>query len=365
MSGLFFLCDEKSAITSSFCADNCGILKEKWGDCMARCSLCGGRLDFEKRCTLCGLDNTKNDDQYKSIMNRNNCDEGPLTHVHEDVNVSVQKRAKTYPQSEVPTYTKSESHGSRRQPTATHQRGKGSKSVRSESSKKGAGPILALVIAIFGIIPSLIGLIEESSYESDVQEYAYENYLEAGMYGVGVHIPEGTYTIGIDWGDGGLLEIMDYEGNELYVNQVYLLDMEDMSYIEDIYLSEGQILNVPSELLVYLYSDDADFYSVYGEENPLTESFVISGEAYAGVDFPAGLYDIWYEPSDEPEYGIVYYHLWNQQSQDVMLEGSQFLSQDMGKTVYRNVPLTEGSKIWLEDLTQITLTPSEVIAATE
>ena len=48
-----------------------------------------------------------------------------------------------------------------------------------------------------------------------------------------------------------------------------------------------------------------------------------------------------------------------------MLEGSQFLSQDMGKTVYRNVPLTEGSKIWLEDLTQITLTPSEVIAATE
>lgn len=331
---------------------------------MARCSLCGGRLDFEKRCTLCGLDNTKNDDQYKRIMNRNNCDEGPLTHVHEET-VSARAQGKVYSKSEAPTYSQRKSQRIEyARPAYTPQ--KVSKAAtKSRSEKKGAGPIVAIIIAIFGIIPSLIGLIEESSYESGVQEYAYENYLEAGMYGVGVHIPEGTYTIGIDWGDGGLIEIMDYEGNELYVNQVYLLDMEDMSYIEDIYLCEGQILNVPSELLVYLYSDDADFYNVYGEENPLTESFVISGEAYAGVDFPAGLYDIWYEPSDEPEYGIVYYHLWNQQSQDVMLEGSQFLSQDMGKTVYRNVPLTEGSKIWLEDLTQITLTPSEVIGATE
>lgn len=351
---------------------------------MTKCSLCGGKLNSEKRCTLCGLDNTKNDDQYKGIMNRNNCDEGPLTHVHEET-VSVQKKSKAYPQSEVPTYTRgtstqkkpqhtqyarptytqSESHGSRMQSTSTHQRGKGSKSAQSESSKKGAGPILALIIAIFGIIPSLIGLINEGSSDVTVQEYAYENYLEAGMYGVGVHIPEGTYTIGIDWGDSGLIEIMDYVGNELYVNEVYLLDMEDMSYIEDIYLSEGQILNVSSDLLVYLYSDDADFYNVYGEENPLTESFVISGEAYAGVDFPAGLYDICYEPGEEEEYGIVYYHLWNQQSQDVMLEGSQFFDSDMGITVYRNVPLTEGSKIWLEDLTEITLTPSEVIAAIE
>ena len=49
---------------------------------MKRCSLCGGRLDLNKKCTLCGLDNSKNDDNYKHLVNRNACEHQPLTHVH-------------------------------------------------------------------------------------------------------------------------------------------------------------------------------------------------------------------------------------------------------------------------------------------
>ena len=50
-----------------------------------RCSLCGGRLDSNKRCIECGLDNTKNDSMYRGMTNRNNCDGEPLTHVHEEL----------------------------------------------------------------------------------------------------------------------------------------------------------------------------------------------------------------------------------------------------------------------------------------
>ena len=49
---------------------------------MKRCSLCGGRLDLNKRCTFCGLDNTQNDEQYKHLLNQSNCKHEPLTHVH-------------------------------------------------------------------------------------------------------------------------------------------------------------------------------------------------------------------------------------------------------------------------------------------
>ena len=51
---------------------------------MKDCSLCGGKLDRNNRCTLCGLDNTKNDSMYKHMINRNECANEPLTHVHEE-----------------------------------------------------------------------------------------------------------------------------------------------------------------------------------------------------------------------------------------------------------------------------------------
>ena len=44
-----------------------------------RCSLCGGKLNGNI-CTECGLDNSKNDDQYVTLGNSGH--EESLTHVH-------------------------------------------------------------------------------------------------------------------------------------------------------------------------------------------------------------------------------------------------------------------------------------------
>ena len=318
---------------------------------MARCSLCGGRLDFEKRCTLCGLDNTKNDDQYKGLLRQQGCQDRPLTHVHEETPVSAKKQSTKY---SGPTYTK--------------QRVNKSKAMQPKSGKKGVGSIVAILVAIFGIIPSLIGLIEESSYEPDVQDYAYENYLEAGMYEVGVHIPEGIYAMELNWGEDGLVEIMEFEEKGFLTVDSYDFGIGEMEYVEGLYLSDGQILLVPSDVNIGLYSDDVHFYEASGVENYLSESFTITEESIAGTDFPAGAYDIWYEimeDAEEEEYGDVSYQLVNPESGEIVFEDSQYFASHMGSTVYRNVYFSEGSKIWLNGLKEVVLTPSEVIGVSE
>ena len=45
-----------------------------------RCTLCGGKLDSNGICKECGLDNKKNDKNYR--VNQSSCDGQPLTHVH-------------------------------------------------------------------------------------------------------------------------------------------------------------------------------------------------------------------------------------------------------------------------------------------
>ena len=44
-----------------------------------RCTLCGGKLDSHGVCKECGLDNNKNDKNYR--VNQSSCDNQPLTHV--------------------------------------------------------------------------------------------------------------------------------------------------------------------------------------------------------------------------------------------------------------------------------------------
>lgn len=49
-----------------------------------RCTLCGGKLNKEKRCVECGLMNDKDDSQYTHRVNQSVCDGSPLTHVHSE-----------------------------------------------------------------------------------------------------------------------------------------------------------------------------------------------------------------------------------------------------------------------------------------
>lgn len=90
---------------------------------MKKCTLCGGKLDIYKRCTFCGLDNTKNDEAYQHLLNQNECADEPLTHVH----------------GEEVTYTKSD---------------------KKVSGQLDAKTIVGIVIALLTIIASILGTFE-------------------------------------------------------------------------------------------------------------------------------------------------------------------------------------------------------------
>lgn len=59
-----------------------------------RCTLCGGKLNSEKICTECGLNNTKYESKY--ILNQSSCDSRPLTHVHDEKESEQPKSSKKY-----------------------------------------------------------------------------------------------------------------------------------------------------------------------------------------------------------------------------------------------------------------------------
>ena len=90
---------------------------------MKKCTLCGGKLDYHKKCTFCGLDNTKNDDAYRHLLNQSACADEPLTHVHEDV----------------PMYGKSE---------------------KKTSGQLDFKTVVGIIVALFTIIASILGSFE-------------------------------------------------------------------------------------------------------------------------------------------------------------------------------------------------------------
>ncbi len=325
-----------------------------------RCSLCGGKLDSQLRCTECGLDNTKNDDMYHEMLNKNKCDGAPLTHVHEE----RENRAVRY---------------------TDNRKTVNPKQIRSASTeKKNANPaskvgkIIGVVIVLTWILPSVFGIIGsmltrqqveswlgENEIWSDSNDYIYEQYLEPGIYIVGEHVPEADYDIEIIAGTYGDLDIYEYNGSELSLKDFYYFDMEydDQSCAEDVSLEAGDVLVISPGIEISIATGDDVSYELYMEDNSLTETYQLTSSAIAGVDFAAGLYDIYYEPDNEDEYGTVGFSIWSEENQrHIMLEELYFDSY-MEIDCFRNVPLTEESMIWLNDLKSVTLVPSSEVPA--
>ena len=313
-----------------------------------KCSLCGGRLDSNKRCIECGLDNTKNDDRYKGMMNRNVCDGEPLTHVHEEPIQRKSKYKSINKQYKKPVYTQSRNQKKTKKPLEF-------------------GKIIGVIVVILGIIPSIFNLITNIA---DEQQYtyseeigittSYENYLEPGMYTIGVHLPEGTYDIELATGDYGSIDILENIDGYMHMVDFYSLDWRNNDgIVEDVYLYAGEILDVSAGCGVYVYSYDSD-NSYYEMENPNASNYVITGAAVAGVDFPAGVYDVYYDALVEGEAGGVYFELYNE-VQEQMHVGYEYFEYDWGPDVYRNVPLAEGSVISVENLSEITISSSWII----
>ncbi len=143
---------------------------------------------------------------------------------------------------------------------------------------------------------------EEIVYENDIDfsglqgagielEETGEVYLEtlvAGYYEVGVHIPEGQYTITCE--APGSLKIKDDEnGISIYE---YFWDENIGDTFEEVNLYNGTIVKLDNEVRLIFESTNANYEKVEYIENPNTEDYYLTTGAYvAGVDFPAGVYD--------------------------------------------------------------------------
>lgn len=316
---------------------------------MAKCTLCGGDLDQNKRCTFCGLDNTKNDDMYKHLVNQNHCSDQPLTHVHTEPKRTYRATTPTQP----------------------------------AKSKSGLGKILGIIAVIVTLGSSVFELIEnvvvddyEYSYSEDIQHdpYAYAGYdlpetgmeysvnLEPGIYTVGVHIPEGTYVAEVTSGEYGMVTINDSNNSIYLYENIGLLDEKQSA--SDLGLYEGGHFEVSTGIVITLSAENVQTLELYTRANELTEAMEVRGTMIAGSDFPEGVYDICYEPTTEgvTEFGVVEFCI-------PMEDYDYILSVEFGDLdcaeVYHNVVLPKGAEITSNELSNITLVPSEEITTTD
>lgn len=307
------------------------------------CSLCGERLDSSLRCTACGLDNTKNDDMYKHMINKNDCQDLPLTHVHEHKEPSRPKKQK-------------------KKPTVV-------------------GTVISIIILFSTIVPAFFSIIDEIGFGTGVYEelepdytytpmesYEYEYWLSTGFYEVGVHLPAGWCQVALE--DGEWVQLRNYvlDGDELVEkDSCYLHSGEYCEF----YLEEGDFFMVESmdDLFytsVWLYTDSSEFQETVIPE--VEGTCLISGECVAGKDFPAGVYDIMYAPNVEGECGDVVLWMRNPEQSDYMLvtaahfecyDSSFDYSEENIYGYYVNVPLTPETIVDVDDgLGNIYLVPS-------
>ena len=352
-------------------------MKEKWGDFVRNCTLCGGKLDSQKRCTLCGLDNTKNDSMYKHMINRNECADEPLTHVHEETEKKRVPHNNTYG---IPQYGKNVAPKKVSTPVK--------KTKKSAPKKSGCLTFIGFIpfiIAIIGFIGNVAGDIFSSMKEPDYfyeEDYEYNPYdwvvdempetgdevyyyLTPGIYEIGHHIPMGTYQIDIASGTWGNIEVYD-EWNEIYLSEFLDAD-SDNTTMEDVMLFDGAYLVVHTCAEVQLSSYNAQAISVAGSiSDGSQETIVLDGQLVSGEDFEPGAYNIIYTPKDE-EFSYI----------EVMItpEGRDYgfhmgFDSSMGEESFQYVPLPVGATIEiirgdLQCVESLYLIPSDITSESD
>lgn len=321
---------------------------------MKKCSLCGSPLDLNKRCTFCGLDNTKNDDMYKHLLNNNACGDGPLTHVHTE---PTNKRVTN-------TYSGAKYTGH-----------KNTQKNKASSKKGGVATVLGIIAIIATLGSSIFELVEnvvvdDFDYSYSEEEIDYDPYefvtrelpesgmtysvtLEPGIYHVGTHIPEGTYTAEVVQGSYGAVEIQNNE-NSIYLFENIGFDDEQM-IVDDLRLYQNGCFKVSTGVVVEITAENVQMTELTTTQNTLTNSYVLKDEAVAGEDFPAGVYNIVYNADNEEyEFGEFQYCV---PMEDYEYELSVFFDWSVGAETYHNVVLPKGTVIKLEDLEEVTLVP--------
>ncbi len=369
-----------------------------------RCSLCGGKLDSNLRCKECGLDNTKNDSMYKELLNQSKCDGQPLTHVHQHEPMSRSERERLQQKDDMQQDLRDLKHRlQQKYGTAGNTYNANTYTSRTKSSvnkktytksykgnsknKKGIAVgtiflILSIVSGLIGLVESLVdesfsgiddlGMTEELSREwLNSDDYDYVAQLMDGFYTVGVHLPAGTYDLQFVWGDYTVMDIFQYDGESFHYLDSWAFEYDSDTIIRGLELQDGMLLKLSQNSCIECLSNTIAYDETYGIENPLTDSYIISRDrpAVAGQDFPAGVYDIWYSveyrnadeenyESENYEYGTIEFEIFDNQSQSVIAGDSLYTDSEFGDYWYNNVPLTEGSTISVEGVTEIYLVPS-------
>ncbi len=352
---------------------------------MARkCTLCGSRLDRNKICTECGLDNTKNDDRY--IFNRSACEDEPLTHVHTERTMEERDWKSRKVEDTLRRKPKKE-----KKPKTERQRQK-DRQIREGRTKKRFGclPIVFIVISLLsGIIPAAIDLFSDVTSETfsifedmdyleedmvlDIDPYEYleqtlpeadeyggeghaEYTLDSGEYVVGVHIPAGYY-VAETYDDYDVVSVSDF------TNGIYLYEYtgkEEMNYLDDLRLFPGATVTIDAENPVLLVTENAQTNDMWGMENPLNG--VVTGpvllfrgeQAKAGEGFEAGVYDV----AATGGWGYLKLVIYGEDGTVYSQKQVAFDVPEDGEAVYRNLVIPEGTLVECVEDIEVTLTPS-------
>lgn len=343
------------------------------------CTLCGGKLDSTKRCTLCGLDNTKNDEQYKGYLNRNNHEDGPLTHVHNEPSMhryeyKDQEKSKAY------DYTKRVTEQAERfSKQYTHTVNQNRKAFNEKKKDKKSATILGIIIAVCGVISPLFGLVGEltdnveNAFIGVEEEFTipeetplsstYETWLASGLYEVGVHIPEGIYDVTLEEDGYASVGIYELENDEFPLRESYSFSPTDEEYYQ-IELQKGMIIGVSTHSTVYFSSlTNYDF----GVENIVLveeeEEYLVSGQMIAGQDFPAGVYDVWFAADSGDGQGYFTMSVMKPSGTGEMWNNVLYFDENVGSYYYSQLILTPGSEICLDDgVNGVSIIPSYMIS---
>lgn len=376
------------------------------------CSLCGGKLK-NGVCTECGMDNRKSDELYKEVLNQSDCMNMQFSHVHEN------GKAESYQSPKMNQTRKREEEKQKDSAVQKVQNQKAKyendfqyKSTDSyaqrtfvqnqKQGKKSAGLILTIGLVVVGVIiimangmlggsvvsePEVIwdeDFPEDEDFSMDEDAFldnndpfafveeelnpegeVWEQELTAGMYVVGIDIPEGEYILTGE--EGSSYGVFDREHS--LTDRQSFGEEQQIFQTEGVKLFQGALVCVDGFYPVKFSTENAQLQEMGSKEaNPLTESYEFSGNAVAGEDFPEGTYDV-YAVGDD--FGIFQFSLDLIRvdytvpfSFSTLMEKSPTGEYPGYCSVYKNVVLPKGAVLESETL-QLQLVPSPEVTTTD
>lgn len=219
----------------------------------------------------------------------------------------------------------------------------------------------------------------------------YETILGCGTYKVGVHIPEGKYTIELV--SGACRMVLNDEKNQIYVDsrvrqvgEAETTGSISDEYMTDIRLYEGMIIELYSisevnslqDVKLKFVTNNAQFPLNY-IKNPNKEENTITDTVIVGVDISAGVYDlictsgsgyIYISQMDDEGWKKLIengdlkggFSEWKEDLVDSLKNLRQYgMSTAIHNATYKNVVLAEKMIIELDEGMEITLVSSAVI----